>query len=517
MWLKRFGWSAVPVIVVAIGGIASWCSVRWMALPAPNSSQWVPRCAGLLGRPLRVGIVTWPGFAGGIVANNGFEPNQDSLYYRQHNLCVEFLLMEDVDVREKAFARGGKDGLDIVWSTVDSSANELPGFRKSGIAARVIMQTDWSRGGDAIVADQSIQRIEDLLSKRISLALFTPSHWLLEYNLSHSSLTEAQQHQIVRTLVGMQASPDARAAFVSRKVDAAVLWEPDVSAALRQRPYSQILVSSAQATKLIANVMVAKADFIQAHSDVVRAFVEGWVVDGTQQANRAPDTVARLLGQNEPIYQELGREATLKTLATVKWAGLADNVEMFNLDGKDPEPLFDSIFKQAAMSWVARGYISAPVAPAVARDDRFVRDIYQRRGPVARVPDELAPPVNVAGQTPIFETHLTVAFAAGSSQLDAAARQAIDKEALLPKAFSGSYIQVEGNTDNLGDPVVSRELSRRRAQAVVDYLVSQYHLPRNQFIAVGNGPDKPIASNSSAEGRAKNRRTDLMIVSRPPG
>src|SRR6476660_7063284 len=73
---------------------------------------------GLLGRPLRVGVVTWPGYCGGLVANNGFKPNKDCLYWNNHKLLVQFMLMEDVDARAKAFARGGKDGVDIVWSTV---------------------------------------------------------------------------------------------------------------------------------------------------------------------------------------------------------------------------------------------------------------------------------------------------------------------------------------------------------------------------------------------------------------
>ena len=101
---------------------------------------------GLLGRPLRVGVVTWPGYAGGIVANNGFKPNKQCIYWNNHKLLVEFLLMEDVDARAKAFARGGKDGVDIVWSTVDFWANELPGFAKNGVKAKAIMQVDWSRG-----------------------------------------------------------------------------------------------------------------------------------------------------------------------------------------------------------------------------------------------------------------------------------------------------------------------------------------------------------------------------------
>src|SRR5215210_161703 len=197
-----------------------------------------------LGRPLRVGVVTWPGYAGGIVANNGFKANKECTYWTKYGQTVEFLLMEDVDVRNKAFAKGGEDGVDVVWSTVDFWANELPAFVKDGVRARAIMQVDWSRGGDAIVVDPSITKIEDLKGKKISLALFTPSHWFLEYSLENSSLDDAEQSEIVKNLVGKNASPDARADFVARKVDAAVVWEPDVAEALSKRPGSKVLVSS---------------------------------------------------------------------------------------------------------------------------------------------------------------------------------------------------------------------------------------------------------------------------------
>lgn len=61
---------------------------------------------------------------------------------------------------------------------------------------------------------------------------------------------------------------------------------------------------------------------------------------------------------------------------------------------------------------------------------------------------------------------------------------------------------------------MNKLLSQRRAQAVVDYLVEKYKLPPEQFIAIGNGPDKPVADNVTEEGRAKNRRTDISIVPR---
>jgi NitT/TauT family transport system substrate-binding protein len=521
MRFTRLGWMTLAVIVPLIGGAVWWQKSRNPA-PAAPSSPGAPAsttaasnssCTGLLGRPLRVGIVTWPGYAGGIVANNGFKPNQDSIYYKKHNLCVEFMLMEDVDARAKAFARGGKDGVDVVWSTVDFWANELPGFLKNDVKAKAIMQVDWSRGGDAIVADDSVKRIEDLYQKKISLALFTPSHWLLEYSLQNSSLDENKQNEIVKGLVGKNASPDARADFVANKVDAAVVWEPDVQEALQKRPNSHVVVSSKEARKLIADLMVAREDFIREHPDVIRAFVEGWVVEGTQKASREPDTVARLLMENEALYKDLGADETKKNLATVKWADLADNAEMFNLDDKDQQPLFDQIFSQAGKSWVRRGYITTTVAPAEARDDRFLREIY-KKSPVERIPDTAQKPsAEVATKAPIEVKPITVNFAVNRDILDAAARRVIDEQvALLSKTFSGAYIRVEGNTDNTGNAEANRSLSQRRAQAVIDYLVSRHHLPANQFVAVGNGPDKPVAPNDSAEGRAKNRRTDVNVV-----
>ena len=524
MRFTRLGWVTVAVIVALIGGAVWWQKSRRPATEAapspgapaaPTTASSDSSCTGILGRPLRVGIVTWPGYAGGIVANNGFKPNQDSIYYKKHNLCVEFMLMEDVDARAKAFARGGKDGVDVVWSTVDFWANELPGFLKNDVTAKAIMQVDWSRGGDAIVADNSIKRIEDLYQKKISLALFTPSHWLLEYSLQNSSLDENRQNEIVKGLVGKNASPDARADFVANKVDAAVVWEPDVQEALQKRSNSHILVSSKEARKLIADLMVAREDFIRAHPDVIRAFVEGWVVEGTEKANREPDTVVRLLMENEPLYKSLGADETKKNLATVKWADLADNAEMFNLDDKDQQPLFDRIFSQAGQSWVRRGYITATVTPAVAKDDQFLREIYKKT-PVERILDTAQKPsAEVATKAPIVVKPITVNFASSSAVLNSAAQRVIDEQvALLSKTFSGAYIRVEGNTDNTGNADANRKLSQRRAQAVIDYLVSRHHLPANQFVAVGNGPDHPVASNDTAEGKAKNRRTDINVVAR---
>jgi len=153
------------------------------------------------------------------------------------------------------------------------------------------------------VADENIKTIEDLKGKKISLVLYTPSHWLLEYQLENSRLNDEDQKWIMDHLVGKDATLDARQAFKDKQVDATVVWEPDVTLAL-ERPGSHKLVSTETANNLIADLMVAREDFIKDHPDVIRAFVAGWLA-GTAEANQNPDKVVQLLMENEPLYGDM--------------------------------------------------------------------------------------------------------------------------------------------------------------------------------------------------------------------
>jgi len=495
---------------------------KWIAYGASSAlallliiwiGQWLigARTDGsLLGRPLRVGVVSWPGYAGGIVANNGFKPNKDCIFFKNHNQTVEFVLLEDPAQRSQALAKSGEGGVDIVWSTVDYWANELPGFIDNGVKARAIMQVDWSRGGDAIVADESIKRIEDLKGKKISLVKYTPSHWLLEYSLQNSSLSDYDQKEIIDNLVGKDATLDARQAFKDKQVDATVVWEPDVTLAM-EREGAHKLVSTETANNLIADVMVAREDFIKEHPDVIDAFVQGWL-EGTASALRDPENVVRLLMENEPLYGDMKDPTKVKeTLKTVKYADLADNTRMFGLDGS--QPLFDIIFKEAAKAWVKRGYIAQAIEPDQARDISFLKRIYEVFPP--KIPLQVLPPHNedVLKRTPISTKRMHIVFPSGSSELDEIAKQQIDRDVgMLVQTNSNAYIRIEGNTDNPGSRESNRQLSEQRAQAVAEYLSQHYGLNENRFIVIGNGPDKPIDTNATPEGRANNRRIDIGIV-----
>src|SRR6202040_359 len=109
-----------------------------------------------------------------------------------------------------------------------------------------------------------------------------------------------------KMLVGTNASPEALAAFVAGKVDAAVIWEPDISEALRRRPDSHILWSTEVATNLIADIMVARDAWISPHAQIIEQFIRGWL-DGTAEANRIPESASRLLMREEPLFKSLGK------------------------------------------------------------------------------------------------------------------------------------------------------------------------------------------------------------------
>ena len=70
---------------------------------------------------------------------------------------------------------------------------------------------------------------------------------------------------------------------------------------------------------------------------------------------------------------------------------------------------------------------------------------------------------------------------------------------------------MEGHTDARGGAPYNRALSQRRAAAVVTALVKR-GVPAERLVAQGFGPDRPVADNATAEGRAKNRRVELRVV-----
>lgn len=108
-------------------------------------------------------------------------------------------------------------------------------------------------------------------------------------------------------------------------------------------------------------------------------------------------------------------------------------------------------------------------------------------------------------------TELTdVEFEHNSADLTAASRAALADDAASIRKYPDMKVVVAGHTDSAGAEDYNQGLSERRAQSVVDYLISEGVSAAN-VTAVGYGESQPVADNSTSEGRARNRRVELRI------
>ncbi|MCP4570044.1 MAG: OmpA family protein [FCB group bacterium] len=105
-----------------------------------------------------------------------------------------------------------------------------------------------------------------------------------------------------------------------------------------------------------------------------------------------------------------------------------------------------------------------------------------------------------------------LSFDVGSSDIKDNHVPLLAKVEKIIEMFPESKLLVEGHTDNLGDLTTNRRLSENRAIAVMQYLRQSLSMPAERIQSSGYGPDKPIASNQTKEGRAKNRRIDIIIL-----
>jgi len=118
--------------------------------------------------------------------------------------------------------------------------------------------------------------------------------------------------------------------------------------------------------------------------------------------------------------------------------------------------------------------------------------------------------VNLDNYRPVAET--SVHFGFNKDNLTKEAREAIDQLAESVASTKGYIITVEGGTDSVGGSDYNYELSQRRADAVIQYLASEKNIPAYKIYLIGLGKDKPVETNKTREGRAKNRRVDIRLM-----
>ncbi len=459
---------------------------------------------GKLTRPLVVGINTWAGHAPGIVYNRGMDPGAASLYKKELGIEVKFVLLEDPAAKLAAFQKGD---VDVMWNTVDNWAREASVLSETSVGGKSILLQDWSRGGDGIVSLSSIQSVEDLKGKRIACTQFTPSHFLLLYLLSQSGLSPADRKEIESKVVFSLDAPAAAAMFKAKQVDAAVTWEPDLSAAVEARGQeAHVLVSTAAATNVIADTLVARNDLIERAPETVQAFVLGWL-NGIERMREDPAGSNKIVGD----ALKLDEETVSGMLSGLKLTPFADNAVFYGLTGAKPH--YETLFDTAFVIWRKKGLVTRPVTASDWVDTRFLRSLAPHFPGQKVVEPAMASKAPSLKDRAILNKQIQIHFTPGSDRIMDGSFFVLDSLGELMVSFGNTYLRVEGNTDAVGSAEVNLTLSQKRALAVTRYLQKEFpQIQPSRYQTTGYGESKPIASNETEAGRQMNRRTDIRVV-----
>ncbi len=502
----------ILLTLVVVGGIA-WAAYTYYWLPRQsNSSGGSFFASNGSGKKsvYKVALSEWPGHMAMVIGNGGLKTQPGSAA-ADEGLNLEVVFIED-PIRKNAALQSGD--VDFVWQTVDELPINMGGFKKAGVDARAFLQIDWSRGGDACISSADVQKVEDILNRKSAMMMFSPDHTVFEFMINNSRLTP-EQIQKVRNDTSFSSDDFTygRVLFTQNKVDVACLWEPDVTLALKGRPGSHRLFSTADATELVADVLLANQKLLETQPDIAEKVAKTWFA-GVAKGEADKQAAAKFISSTVPRFKnELGYEGTLTALGWVKWTTIADNSYFFGLDGK--APAFDRVYNQADGIWVQypKAEITQRFAPASLRNDAIVRKIADSETRKAPLEEPKYEPKVAATGAPVFTKPVTINFESGKSELDAESMHILNSQVLpqleLAKAM---YVRVEGNTDNVGDEKQNLSLSERRAKSVVDFLVSK-GVNAVRVTAKGNGDANPLGSNKTGDGRAANRRTDILFIS----
>jgi OOP family OmpA-OmpF porin len=158
--------------------------------------------------------------------------------------------------------------------------------------------------------------------------------------------------------------------------------------------------------------------------------------------------------------------------------------------------------KDGKETWV---FVNATSSSLTGYDDGYTLFILEREAMSQDiVANELLDRINKDGMIALY-----LNFDTGSATLQASSNSQIDQIAAMLKAAPSLNVEIGGHTDNVGNAAANQKLSEARAAAVATALTSR-GIPSSRITAVGYGQTTPIADNRTEDGRAKNRRVELV-------
>lgn len=467
-------------------------------------------------------ISEYAGYAGLIAANGGMEPNENSVFFKNHGFKVKLTISEDESWSE---LNEGKIAGSV--TTVDV----LAAYGRQ-LHAVVPAQIGFSRGADGVVVRSDIKRINQLKGKTIAAAQFTEVDFFIRYLAQEAGLPihtlgslDATPHPDRLNLIYTEDGFAAGDLFASElksgknRLAGCVTWEPKVSDVVDDSGGQAHVLTTNRNLLIIADVMILHKGFAEQNPRVVEGLVQG-LLEGNRMVRDRPDQYLDVIGR----AFKWSRDDTKAELANVHLSNLPENRAFFS-GAIDAAGSFEGIYQSAVLAYGSDLIKNPPDATYFSRTQGL--DAAEKAGLFKDQTIAIAPiRISATGSVetdPLLSKDIRFLFQPNSYALDMNSRENVENLEAIKRMLQvspGSTMLLRGHVDDAmvpefrksgGEAYVRQqalramELSKNRASEIRRLLIERYSVDPKRLDIVGRGWEEPAGADSAA-----NRRVEVQ-------
>lgn len=435
----------------------------------------------------------------------------------------------------KRMEKLAKRELQFAVATIDSyELNAL----KGAYPGLIVFVIDESKGADAIVSCKAeIKNIEGLKKPGLKFAFVpdSPSEYFIKGNATNFDIPQLRGAD-KSWRVEAKSSPDAAQKCAAGLVDAAILWEPDVSKLLRKSPQTKKLMGTENTSRFIVDVLLVQREFADKNAGVVDNMLRNYV-ETLHYYRQNPETAAAhaadYVNANAPSADaKITPEEAKVAMKGVSWVSLGENALLWLGHAEEGQQrqfgLIEAI-NSTTRILIENGDLQKNPFPNGGDPTVIIRGSFATELYKSGMASKDAVDLNQGDSLGREFTELTdegwkqlrevgtlrvrpVIFPQGRDELSTSAKENVDTIVETVKSYPNFRILIEGHTAVWGDPDENRELSQERADTVARYLMVTYGVKQNRVRAVGFGGVKPLKKEISESERSYQGRLARVVV-----
>jgi NitT/TauT family transport system substrate-binding protein len=467
-------------------------------------------------------ISEYAGYAGLIAANGGLDPNEGSLFFKNHGFKVKLTVSEE---ESWSALNEGKIAASV------TTADVLAAYGKQ-LHAVVPAQIGFSRGADGLIARTDIKRINQLKGKTIASAQFTEVDFFIRYLAQEAGLAinaigslDAAPHPDRLNLIYTEDGFSAGDLFASdlksgrNKLAGAVTWEPKVSEVVESSGGAAHVLTTNRNLLIVADVLIVHRGFAEQYPKVVEGLVQG-LLEGNRMVRDRPDSQLDVIAR----AFKWTRDDAKAELTKVHLSNLPENRAFFS-GAIDAAGSFGGIYQSAVLAY-GSDLIKDPPDAGRFLDTKHL-DTLDKLGIFKEQTVAIAP-IRSGGTAsvetdPLLTKDIRFLFEPNSSNLDVSNRENLTNLEAIKRMLQvspGSTMLLRGHVDNArvadfrrqgGEAYVrtqalrAMELSKNRAAEIRRLLIEKHSVDAKRLDIVGRGWEEPSGADA-----ALNRRVEVQ-------